>query len=102
MLAASTHERANLPLAVFASTDYDQDTACLQSGDRLAIFTDGVTECPSETEEEFGQERLCAFLERSESEEISIIKHRLIDALKEHIGSAARSDDLTFILVEIA
>ncbi len=102
LLSASAHDRANLPLGILPSTEYDQDTVSLQSGDRLAIYTDGVTESFSETEEEFGEERLCALLERSRDEEISAIKHRLTDALNEHTGGAARSDDLTLMLIEIA
>jgi serine phosphatase RsbU (regulator of sigma subunit) len=100
--SSSTRERANLPLGVFPSTDYDQDTISLQSGDRLAIYTDGVTECPSETGEEFGEERLCALLECSRNEEISVIKRQLTGALSIHAGGAERPDDLTLMIVEIA
>ena len=102
LLSSSARDRANLPLGIFPSTEYDQDAVSLQSGDRLAIYTDGVTESFSETEEEFGEERLCALLERSREEELSAIKHRLTDALNEYTGGAARADDLTLILVEIA
>ncbi len=68
---ASAHDKANLPLGVFEQTDYDQESMSLQPGDRIAIYTDGITECFSETDEEFGEERLCALLENSSNEEIS-------------------------------
>jgi len=102
LLSSTTRDRANLPLGVFPSTDYDQEAIALQSGDRLALYTDGVTECPSEREEEFGEERLCALLEGSRGEEVSAIKRRLTEALNEHAGGAARPDDLTLMLIEIA
>jgi phosphoserine phosphatase RsbU/P len=100
--SSSTRNRANLPLGVFPSTDYDQETIVLRSGDRLVLYTDGVTECPSETEEEFGQERLCALLEHSQEDEVGLIKRQLIAALSRHMGNSARPDDLTLMIVEIA
>ena len=102
LLFTAARDRANLPLGIFESTDYDQESIYLQSGDRLAFYTDGITECPSEGEEEFGEERLCALLDGAVEEELSAIKRRLTDALTKHAGGASRPDDLTLMLIEIA
>ena len=37
---------------------YEQGTVSLGTGDRLVLFTDGITEARSQTDEEFGEDRL--------------------------------------------
>jgi sigma-B regulation protein RsbU (phosphoserine phosphatase) len=63
LVSASGGAGGNLPLGMFALTHYDQDSVALRSGDRLALYSDGVVEAESETGEVFGKERLLAVLE---------------------------------------
>ena len=60
----SATEQANLPLGVLGAMVYDEGVIHLRRGDRLVFYTDGVTECPSPQEEEFGEERLREVLKR--------------------------------------
>jgi sigma-B regulation protein RsbU (phosphoserine phosphatase) len=45
-------------LGVFSHGTYDQGTTPVSSGDRLVLFTDGITEARNSRDEEFGEERL--------------------------------------------
>jgi sigma-B regulation protein RsbU (phosphoserine phosphatase) len=60
LVSASRAEAANLPLGMFPLTRYDQDSVALRSGDRLALYSDGLVEAESETGEVFGENRLSA------------------------------------------
>jgi len=49
-------------LGLFADWSYDQATIDLRVGDRLAIFTDGVTEATNSDGEDYGDDRLIEIL----------------------------------------
>ncbi|GAA4904100.1 PP2C family protein-serine/threonine phosphatase [Ferrimonas pelagia] len=56
----STTERSmnGFPVGMLPDVEYEQFEFDLSPGDRLFIFSDGVTECFSPSKEEFGTERL--------------------------------------------
>src|SRR5262249_773619 len=60
LLSSPGVDGANLPLGMFPSTHYSQDSVALRSGDRLALYSDGLVEAESKTGEVFGEKRLCA------------------------------------------
>lgn len=47
-------------LGVFSDAEYEQGQVSIASGDRIVCFTDGVTEAHTESDEEYGEERLLA------------------------------------------
>ena len=55
-------EAAGLPIGMFPDTEYEEFTKQLEPGDRLYLFSDGVTEAMNEAEEDFGVERLVGTL----------------------------------------
>ena len=48
-------------LGVFPSWNYQDCSVTLKSGDRLLLFTDGITEAEDAQGEEFGVERVASF-----------------------------------------
>ena len=78
LVPASDGEGANLPLGMFPLTRYDQDTVALRSGDRLALYSDGLVEAESATGEVFGVERLSAVLESCREYDLSYARDRTI------------------------
>jgi phosphoserine phosphatase RsbU/P len=61
-----SHERLHqggAVLGVFDSRDYESGSAQLAPGDRVILFTDGVTEACSPAGDEFGEARLLRLLE---------------------------------------
>lgn len=53
-----------LPIGLIADAEYETIKARLEPGDRLILLSDGVTECPSPSGEELGQDGLTFILER--------------------------------------
>jgi phosphoserine phosphatase RsbU/P len=101
LVSASDGEGAHLPLGMFPPTHYDQDSVALRSGDRLALYSDGLVEAESETGEVFGEERLSAVLKSCRKYDLSHARDSTIHALELHSSGASRADDQTLILIEV-
>ncbi len=73
----------------------------LQAGDRLLLYTDGITEARNSAGEEFGMERFTDFLIRHQSDELPVPEtlRRLILHHLDYHGHRLR-DDATVLLVE--
>src|SRR5271154_6836043 len=76
------HIPSNLPLGVGDSMDFGQVVVSVEAGDRVAIYTDGITECTNASGEEFGQERLCALLEGCGALDLAATKRCLLESLR--------------------
>lgn len=61
---------AGFALGVLGSPDFDQlleiDTVTLQSGDRILLFTDGLTEAMNASGEEFGMQRILGVMSHAQ------------------------------------
>lgn len=53
-----------LPLGVRADQQYLQEVVQLQIGDRLVLYTDGLTECRNDQDQDFGEDRLLSLLSK--------------------------------------
>lgn len=95
-------EENGLMLGIFPEGAYKSMTTPLESGDRFVLYTDGITEAPSLSGEEFGMERFKKFL----AEHAAKPAQELCDAVMKHVtawsGSSTREqhDDLTLIVVD--
>src|SRR5260370_30289735 len=55
-------EKGGAVLGMFRKMSFEQEEVELRRGDRLLLFTDGVSEAFSEDDEEFGEDRLAQLL----------------------------------------
>ena len=93
--------QANLPLGVFRSVRYDQGEVGVQAGDRLLLYTDGLSEAMGpESDEEFGEKILPALLEAQGGLELASLREALVKGATEFSGGALL-DDCTLMVVEI-
>ena len=91
----------NLPLGVIESCRYVQQQLVLASGDRLALYTDGLIEAPSPAGELLGVDRLIDVLDRNAGRELHEIKSAVIAAVRHHTGGPLSHDDVTLLLAEV-
>lgn len=89
-------------IGMFPQASYEEATVDLRSGDVLVVFTDGVTEAMSPSEEEFGEERLKDLLRRVAHLPVQEMSSRISQELTQWIAHAPQHDDLTFIVMKIA
>jgi phosphoserine phosphatase RsbU/P len=79
----------------FPNASYTNMSVPFRSGDRLLLYTDGITEAHDVTGEEFGRERLRQFLVKSNGTEPA----STLDELFNQITARNPQDDLTAVLV---
>ena len=68
-------------------------------GDILALYTDGITESFDDSDEEFGEERLVATLQRNRE----LLPAALLDAVVSDVGKFSpreQRDDITMIVAK--
>jgi len=87
-------------LGVFANQKFESGAVQLQSGDRIVLYTDGVTEVCNAEEEEFGEERLLSVLRENRGQSAVEIQKRILQAASEFSRGIWR-DDATLLVVAV-
>jgi sigma-B regulation protein RsbU (phosphoserine phosphatase) len=85
-------------VGLFPGARFDIHTACLEPGDTLVAFTDGVTEARSSDGVLFGCERLSILVGQPVSTAAELLD-RIQAGVQEHIGGADQSDDITLLAI---
>jgi sigma-B regulation protein RsbU (phosphoserine phosphatase) len=87
-------------MGVFPDTQFAEGAVAIDSGDRLVLYTDGITEARSADGEEYGEQRLGS----------AVVRHRHLDAAALHtavmtevtsFASNGFEDDATLLAVAI-
>ncbi len=72
----------------------------LEPGDRIVLYTDGVTEAMDSAENMYEEDRLQRFLESYKPDNVNnLVRGILVDVLS-HVGKADQSDDVTVLSME--
>lgn len=96
----------NLPLAVDGSARFDVNTARIESGDRILVYSDGLIEAPNRKGGQFGEPRLLRILETHAGESCQMLGEMLLSNLRRFTGRCGwpeahfDHDDVTFVLLE--
>jgi phosphoserine phosphatase RsbU/P len=85
-------------LGVFPDWQYEDSEVRLTAGDRLLLFTDGITEASGTDGEEFGEERLTSLLRTHAGKTAAELKTTLLTEVRSFCSSQF-SDDATLIVV---
>ncbi|MCR5758101.1 MAG: SpoIIE family protein phosphatase [Selenomonas sp.] len=91
----------NFVLGGMEEMEYTGQETTLNPGDKLFLYTDGVTEALSETEELYGEKRLLTCLNSCPVEDKSLqeIQQQVQQDLERHVGTAEQSDDITMLIL---
>jgi phosphoserine phosphatase RsbU/P len=87
-------------LGVFPDTGYDEAELPLAAGDRLLLYTDGITEARDGSGEEFGDERLAALLAEHRALDANTLHQTILDRVTA-FATDGFQDDATLIAVEV-
>ena len=92
--------KKNLPVGLMVDFDYREDLLKMNPGDKLILYTDGVTEAESETKELFGEKRLIELVEQNKQKDVREIIALLMSGIAQHVKSAVQSDDITIMDIQ--
>ncbi len=87
-------------LGVFPDWTYHEQHVDLAPGDRLVLFTDGITEIVNAADEEFGEERLMELLQADHALDAEAMQKRVMAAVAEFSGGKFQ-DDATLIVTAV-
>jgi len=98
-----SHERlrqGGIVLGVFANQTFKSDVTQLQSGDRLVLYTDGVTEACNSEDEEFGEDRLLQVLQENAAAPAVEIQKKILQSVAQ-FSHGTWQDDATLLVVAV-
>ena len=84
------------------SVAYEESAVSLGPGDRLLLYTDGISEAANPSGELFGEERLCRLVESMPTNLPSrAVTQRILEDLRRHAGTAEQADDMTLVVIQM-
>jgi sigma-B regulation protein RsbU (phosphoserine phosphatase) len=87
-------------LGLFSEWTYEQTQLKLESGDRLVLYTDGITEVESPHSEEFGMERVKEIVIQNRTGSAEHIQRSLMQAVSQHCEERFQ-DDATVVVIAV-
>jgi phosphoserine phosphatase RsbU/P len=84
-------------IGLFDQWDCRTAETTLAAGDTLVVFSDGASEAVNAADEEFGEERLAAIVDRQPEAGAVVLLDAIVAAVAEH-GGTQQYDDLTLIV----
>ena len=81
------------------SWEFDVTSVTLQPGERIVLYTDGITEAMNEHDEMYSDERLSDCVKNAEADlPTADLGKRIIDDVHIHIGNGVQHDDITLLV----
>ncbi len=89
--------RPGFVLAGMEGVRYRENTLQLEPGDRLYLYTDGVTEATNGDQELYGEDRLQAALNEAPDLPVEELLPRIKNSIDTFVGDADQFDDITML-----
>ena len=90
-------DKPNLVLAAMNNTKYTKHELKLEPGDRLFLYTDGVTEATNINKELYGNDRLQNYLNNNVSKSLTDTINGLKKDIDNFVGKEKQFDDITML-----
>lgn len=90
-----------LVLAGMEMTKYTQHEIPMNPGDRLFLYTDGVTEATDTADRLYGEDRLQNYLKEHGHYDVVEMLHGLKEDIDGFVGEAPQFDDITMLLLDM-
>ena len=92
--------RAGFVLAGMEGIQYRAGELALGPGDRIFLYTDGVSEATNIDTKLYGEDRLLAFMNRHSDVEATTLLSALKENIDEFVGEAPQFDDITMLMLD--
>ena len=87
-------------MGMFAAAQYEEQVLRLAVGDRLVLYSDGLSEIRDDEDRELGRERLAGLLNDSHETSLDETLSGIVAAAKRWCGRAGIDDDLSILALE--
>jgi phosphoserine phosphatase RsbU/P len=91
-----------MPVGLWPDIEFDCFDVAASHGDRLLLYSDGVTECMNKQGEAFGQRRLLAYLEQRATQRLDDLLEGLLIEIKAWRAAPDLGDDVSLLAIEMA
>ncbi len=95
-------EATGFPVGIVPEPSYMDRAVQLEPGDRLVVYTDGLTETENSADEEFGIKRLLGLLDGTAREPLAASLETVVAAVAEWSGGKSFPDDLSALALQVA
>jgi len=95
-------EAGGIPLGILENAPYAAGSTVLQTGDWLAVFTDGVVEAENNRGDEYGEQRMLFVLHTGVHLSPAQLLQNLTEDLDRFVAGAPQHDDVTCMLVKVS
>jgi serine phosphatase RsbU (regulator of sigma subunit) len=92
-------DKGGLMVGIFPDLSYDEDEVVLDAGDRLVLYSDGVTEAENSTTAQYEEERLEDCLRQAAGASPDDTVRIVIDSVRTFADGYAQADDITVLVV---
>jgi sigma-B regulation protein RsbU (phosphoserine phosphatase) len=96
----SLHDASGLPLAMDPHSAYHHKRTCLEPGDLLVLYSEGLTSCQDFRGSLFGTKRLDDTVSRFAPEGAERVKAGILAELESFAATGHARDDLTLVILE--
>lgn len=97
-----THDRlktGGLPLGVMEEQEYEEETVEFKQGDKLVIYSDGITDSRDSKDEEFGEKRLEQLVVEDSDKSAQKLMDSIFEASLDHSKESQLFDDMTMVVI---
>ncbi len=93
-------EATSMPVGLLPQTDFTVEQRQLAPGDRLVLYSDGVTEAQNGRNEFFGRKRLRELAVAHAGDSGAALHDALLGAVNGFVEGAPQADDITLVVIE--
>ena len=86
-------------LGILPDFTYDEHVVDVPPESLLVAYSDGITEAKNSSDQEYGSERLTAFIAKHRHQPANELAGQILDDVRGFAGKAAQSDDMTLLIV---
>lgn len=87
-------------IGIHDDTQYEEKSLRVEKGDRILLYTDGMTEIKNHNKEEFGESRLAESIRKNRDITGEEFCESLLNEIKKFAPLSERNDDIAFLNIE--
>lgn len=91
-----------IPLGSMPGLDYGHEKTVLKQGEKIFLYTDGISEAVNTQDKLFGEERLSNILSDCKGLKPKEISERIVSEIETFANGAEQADDITMLILEFS